>query len=234
MCVFFGAGLAFFKGTYAEVALQLEAMIRVGATSARSGQMQSLMKNLAQSSGTAASTGQDSNSLSEVSWRGHTKSVTEEKLQRAILACRATLSELEKTSGHDAVMAAYDELFVKYSDAITVVDDLMAGLRKNAEGNDAKMEELEPKLDNLRFFWAYLANARIERTIERTKRMVTNMKAEMKAGKGGTAEGLAMLHEMILGNMEEIAGLEYLEGDNEWSTMWTARQLVSSVAARTV
>ena len=162
----------------------------------------------------------DSNNLSSISWRGQVKPVTSPKLQVNIMKFRNKEKELAQVANFEAAMAAYDELFGAYGDAVSTISDETAAEQKVPNPN-------ETTLANLSFSMDYMSHLKLDKTVHRALRMVADTLDNIK-NKVGKAkpDDVVRLYDMVLSALGSMESIETVEDDVEFGKLLSARTLL--------
>lgn len=152
----------------------------------------------------------------EITWRGTTVPVKNEKLRAVLLRAKDKEYELAECKETDeGVMKLYDEVLSAYTEANSLLaEDIKATEKATATIQSQKNESI---LQQLTFLSAYVNSLRLERANERFLRMVVRSKkllASAAPGRGKPDE-IVRLYDLIIQNLSDFAELEFVRDDIE-------------------
>lgn len=159
-------------------------------------------------------------SFGEVTWRGKTVPVCNEKARVFILQIQDKESELERRTTFEEKMDVFDNMLMECKDTLQVV---------NAEINAevAAKKKNESALAHMQFIRTYISYLRQRLTIERNLLMIDSMKDKLPAligqskqvakGKTSKPEDLVRLYDGIIQSLTETGQLQGLQEDEEMS-----------------
>lgn len=153
--------------------------------------------------------------LSEVTWRGRTVPVKQEKVRLFLLNLKEVANNLSKAEDLDGKMSVYESLLMDCKDALQVLRDEIRLDPLSRPGNDSS------KLTGLQYLHTYLAYERLTKTIDRTLLMITTLKENLMGSsnpsgtKAAKPQDLIRLYDVIIQNLSEILQLPGLDDDIE-------------------
>eukprot|EP00042_Codosiga_hollandica_P048911 m.559045 g.559045 ORF g.559045 m.559045 type:complete len:606 (+) comp57765_c0_seq2:1091-2908(+) len=163
----------------------------------------------------------ETESASEVNWQGRTVAVKNEKFRISLVKARTKEFEIDqsaKSAAYDALMTLYDELFIEYNDALSILNvDIQAEERLQAKSASQKSELV---LAQLKFLRSYVSYLKLTRTMERNMLMIAHM--QQTSSKPGD---VIRLYDILLQNVLDLEELETLKGNMAFAKKTAAQTL---------
>eukprot|EP00794_Sanderia_malayensis_P008838 gene8838-9784_t len=156
--------------------------------------------------------------VGEVSWRGRTVPVRNEKARVFILRMQSKDEELQRADGSEEKIEAYDDFLMECKEAVqSLKEDLNAEMGPKGQKN-------ESVIASMKFIQTYLTFLRHSLTIERNLVMIESLKTrlpgltggnEAKASKGKATrpEDLMKMYDITIQSLVEISQLPGIEDD---------------------
>eukprot|EP00039_Didymoeca_costata_P019492 m.337748 g.337748 ORF g.337748 m.337748 type:complete len:607 (-) comp18223_c0_seq1:172-1992(-) len=154
-------------------------------------------------------------SSSEISWCNRTVSVTNENIKMFMLRAKEHEKELTSDLEYDTAMGLFDQLYGDYNDAASMASSDLQTAKTSGSQNEAS---------DLEFLCAYLSFKRLEKSIERTQRMIEEAKRKLSLGdENAKPDDLVRLYAILAQNLEETRELGPLKGDESWQNFASGR-----------
>jgi len=151
----------------------------------------------------------ETDTLSSISWRGRVVPVQSQKLQLSILKIRSKEKALDQAKNFAAVMEAYDELFLEFGEAKSIIVDEIQAEKKSSS---------EADIGHLEFSYDYMEYTHLESTVTRTMRMIDDATAKFDAdGGAGNPDEIVRFYDMMLQNLVDMEDINTLQDDHEFS-----------------
>ncbi|KAM7429566.1 signal recognition particle subunit srp68 [Porites harrisoni] len=180
-------------------------------------------------------------SMTEVSWRGRTVPVKNEKVRSFILHAQQSARELDRAETLDSKLTLYDDLLMECKDALQAIKD---ELKVDTVSGKLRSQKTETQVGNMQFLHTYITFIRLSKTVERNLLMAESMKSSLpatlqlhsveegtspEAGPSGrkTAkpEDLVRIYDTILQNLTDMAELPGINEDLTFSKEIAAKIL---------
>jgi len=155
-------------------------------------------------------------SFGEVSWRGKTVPLRNEKARVFILRVQDKNNEIERQESFEKKMEVFDNLLMESKDALQEVKEEISSEMSAKKRN-------ETNLSNLQFIRTYLSYLRQMLLIDRNLEMISNMKSKLPLiigqskqivkGKTTKPEDLIRLYDSIIQCLTETGQLNGLQDD---------------------
>ncbi|XP_067044030.1 signal recognition particle subunit SRP68-like [Acropora muricata] len=178
-------------------------------------------------------------SMTEVTWRGRTVPVKNEKVRSFILHSQQSARELDRADTLDSKLSLYDSLLMECKDALQAVKDELKG-----DTGSGKLRSLktETQIGNLQFLHVYITYIRLSKTVERNLLMAESMKSNLPTllqksseecivepgpvgKKISKPEDLVRIYDTVLQNLSDIAELPGIDEDLNFSKEIAAKLL---------
>lgn len=156
--------------------------------------------------------------VGEVTWRGNTVPVRNEKARMFILRMQSKKEELQRSVDADDKMEAYDNFLMECKEAVqSLKEDLNAEMGPKGQKN-------ESLISNMKFIQAYLSFLRHTLTIERNLVMIESLKSRLPGLMGSEVkvpskekatkpEDLMKMYDITIQSLVEISQLPGIEED---------------------
>ncbi|KAK2718222.1 signal recognition particle subunit SRP68-like [Artemia franciscana] len=150
----------------------------------------------------------------EITWRGRSVPVRQEKVRLTILACQDIETKMEGATSTEDKIELIDSLLMNIRDSYML-------LREEMAANPALQRKDDGPVSPVLYLLSYLNYLRISKTIEKTFLSLDGLKNSMTGqdsdGKRvGKPQDLIRMYELILQNLGELRNLEGIEGDHEF------------------
>lgn len=146
--------------------------------------------------------------LAEVTWCGQAVPLRTAGVREAVMVAQQRSEGLKVDAEAQKNVDAYDDVFIAYNDASSVV------ARAIKEFRDAAAGRSEERIAELELVAAYLAYGRLSHTIDRNALLVESVRVR----KGSRAEDLVRLYDNMIGNVTDMIGLDGADGDAAFIT----------------
>ncbi|KAJ7390150.1 signal recognition particle subunit srp68 [Desmophyllum pertusum] len=177
--------------------------------------------------------------MTEVSWRGHTMPVKNEKVRSFILHAQQSARELERADTLDSKLTLYDNLLMECKDVLQAIKDELKG--GDTGSGKMRSQKTEAQIGNMQFLHIYIKYIRLSKTVERNLLMAESMKSSLPAilqnsveevpaepGSGkkiSKPEDLVRIYDIILQNLSDMADLPGIDQDLTFSKEIAAQML---------
>ncbi|XP_068732077.1 signal recognition particle subunit SRP68-like [Montipora capricornis] len=177
--------------------------------------------------------------MTEVTWRGHTIPVKNEKARSFILHSQQSTRELDRAETLDSKLSLYDNLLMECKDALQAVKDELKG---DTGSGKIRSHKTETQIANMQFLHVYISYIRLSKTVERNLLMAESMKRNLppvlqtsvgevtvESGpsnrKISKPEDLVRIYDIILQNLSDMADLPGIDQDLNFSKEIAAKML---------
>ncbi|CAG0878865.1 unnamed protein product [Darwinula stevensoni] len=161
--------------------------------------------------------------LSEVTWRGRTVPLKQEKVSLCLVSVQEGEAMLEKAENLEAKLSIYDNLLAECKDALQILKDELRNdpsFSRRVEGS---------AVSSLHYLHSYVSFLRLTKTVERSRLLIESLQinqGERGDGKQSKPQDFIRLYEVIMQSLTEMQQLPGIEEDLD-----TVQQLSSQILA---
>ncbi|KXJ06382.1 Signal recognition particle subunit SRP68 [Exaiptasia diaphana] len=170
----------------------------------------------------------EAESMTEVTWRGRSIPVKNEKVRAFILHAQQIARELDSAEDADSKMSMYEELLMESKDALQAVKDELKGDTSSGKPRSQKSETQVAQLQSLQ---SYITYVKLSKTTDRNLLMVEAMKKQLPASLQDSSEAvepdptkkltkpedLVRIYDIILQTLSDMGELPGVDDDIEMS-----------------
>ncbi|XP_062507842.1 signal recognition particle subunit SRP68-like [Corticium candelabrum] len=172
----------------------------------------------------AQSREQQAEMMKEITWRGQTIPVKNEKVRVFILQSQESSREIERAESFEQKMELFDSLLMACKDVQQIIKDEL-----KTDGDKAKRShKSEAQVANMEFLLSYISFIRLSKTIDRNQLMAESFKTELDTEdtkkelekgrrKATKPDDLIRLYDILLQNVSDLLEIQGLADDVELS-----------------